>query len=142
MKVREVMTENVKVVDQSATLMEAVSIMRDMDVGFIPVTDGSRITGIVTDRDIALRAVAAGGNCGSMKVEEVMSREIYWVSGEATLAQAVEVMEEHKVRRLPVRDGENRLIGIISLGDIAVKADLGKAAEALERISEPAHPVR
>ena len=142
MKVREIMTKDVEVIREDSSLMQAASLMKRLDIGFIPVSNGKEIVGVLTDRDITLKAIVAGEECSRVEVREVMSRDVKWVSEDAPLSRAVGIMEEHQIRRLPVRDSEDNLVGVISLGDIAVKADLGKAAEALEMISEPAAPAR
>ena len=142
MKVREVMTGNVFVMREDETVANAASKMRELDVGVIPVTDGSRICGLITDRDITVRGVAGGKDPRQTRISEIMTQDICWKSEEATLEQATEELEENKIRRLLVKDEADQLVGIISLGDLAVKGSSDLSEEALEKISQPARPRR
>lgn len=142
MKVRDVMTGNIQLIDQGASLVDAAKEMKRIDVGSLPVTDGEELVGILTDRDIVVRSIAEEKNPEDIAVKDIMSAGVDWISTEATVDQAIGEMEQKKVRRLPVRDENKRIVGIVSLGDLAVKGDREQAAEALEEISKPAEPDR
>lgn len=137
-QVRDIMSRDVKVIAPEATLREAAQCMRDGDFGMLPVGEHDRMVGSISDRDIAVRAVAEGRDTSS-KVRDVMSQGICWVYDDEPVERAAELMSQHQVRRLPVVNRDKRLVGIVALGDIAVdRAELKPAAEALSAISEPA----
>jgi len=140
-RIKEVMTRHVEVVGPEATLREAAAKMADLDVGAMPVCDGDRLVGILTDRDIAIRAVARGSD-PSTPVREIMTSTIRYCFEDEPIERALETMTKRKIRRLPILDREKRLMGIVALGDLAVDADTGRAGEVLERVSEPARPSR
>jgi CBS domain-containing protein len=116
--------------------------MRDLDVGSLPVCDNDRLAGIVTDRDIAVRGVANGRDPEKTHVREVMTPGIVYVFDDEDTQRAARVMEEHQIRRLPVLNRAKRLVGIISLGDIAVRASAVLSGDALQAVSEPPIPIR
>jgi CBS domain-containing protein len=118
----EVMTPNPTALAQSATIMEAACAMRDNDIGDVVVLDNGRLCGIVTDRDIVVRALAAGCDPNRTSVGEICSRALVTLAPEDSTGQAVRVMREHAIRRLPIEDG-GRVVGIVTLGDVAVDAD-------------------
>ena len=143
MKVNELMTPEVEVVRPDDTLHTAAQMMADLDVGALPVCDGRRLTGMVTDRDITVRCVAAGGDPKSTRVTEAMTQDVQWCSDEESVDAAREKMAAHQIRRLPVIDKDHHLVGVVSLGDLAVKTeDAGSTGEALEGVSQPAQPAR
>lgn len=142
MKIREIMTPDVQCVGPGETLVDAAALMRQLDVGALPVCEGDRVLGMITDRDIAVRAVAEGRDPSRTPVREIMTTGVFHVLDEQEVAEAVRVMEKHQVRRAPVMNRERRLVGIISLGDIAVDASPALSAEALREVSQPAEPVR
>ena len=143
MQVREVMTRAVETIAPEATLEEAAARMKELDVGSLPVDDGERLLGIVTDRDIAVRGVAAGEHPRAVPVREVMTPVVVSCQEDHDLRAAARVMEEQQIRRLPVLDGAGRLVGIVSLGDLAVRTgDEQLAGEVIERVSEPTEPGR
>ncbi len=143
MELRDIMTRNVEVVRGDASLKEAATKMKTIDVGFIPVCDGDRLKGILTDRDITIRATADGRNPTKTKVADVMSTAIAYCLEDQELDEAVSLMEARQIRRLPVLNLDKQLVGIVSLGDIAVHAgDRDMAGETLEEISQPAAPKR
>jgi CBS-domain-containing membrane protein len=143
MELRDIMTRNVEVISGDASLKEAATKMKDLDVGLIPVCDGDRLQGILTDRDITIRATAAGRDPSKTKVADVMSTDIAYCLEDQEVDEAVILMEARQIRRLPVLDVDKCLVGIISLGDIAVHAgDREMAGETLEEISQPATPKR
>ena len=120
--IREVMTRNPKALAQSATIMEAACAMRDNDIGDVVVLDNGRLCGILTDRDIVVRALAAGCDPNRTSVGEICSRALVTLAPEDSTGQAVRVMREHAIRRLPIEDG-GRVVGIVTLGDVAVDVD-------------------
>jgi CBS domain-containing protein len=111
--------------------------MRSLDVGVLPVCDGDRLVGMLTDRDLTIRAVAEGRDPKITTVEEVMTPEVAYCFEDQDIEEAERVMEKHQIRRLPVLNREKRLVGIVSLGDFATKDDETRAGETLERVSEP-----
>jgi CBS domain-containing protein len=134
----EVMSRDVRVISPEASLQEAASQMRDGDFGLMPVGENDRMIGTISDRDIAVRAVAEGKGCDT-KVREVMSQGVIWAYENASLEEAAQKMSQHQVRRLPVVNADKRLVGIVSLGDFAVESeDIETAGQALCDISEPA----
>jgi CBS domain-containing protein len=111
--------------------------METEDIGAVPVVDGDELLGMVTDRDIVIRAVAKGKNPGGMPVREIFSREVVAVGPDDDLSNALQLMANHQVRRLPVVDQENRLVGIVSQADVALEAKEKAVGEMVEEISRP-----
>jgi CBS domain-containing protein len=143
MDLRDIMTRNVEVVSAGASLKDAAKKMKDLDVGLIPVCDGDRLKGVLTDRDITIRATADGRDPSKTKVSEVMSTDLAYCLEDQEVEEAVSVMEARQIRRLPIVNQDKRLIGIISLADIAVHVgDRDLSGETLEEISAPAEPKR
>jgi CBS domain-containing protein len=136
-QLKDLMSRDVKVVSPDATVDEAARTMRDGDFGMLPVGENDRMIGAISDRDIAIRAVAEGKGPGT-KVREIMSTGICWAYEDDTVESAAKLMSERQVRRLPVVNREKRLVGIVALGDFAVdSSEIRPAAEALAKISEP-----
>jgi CBS domain-containing protein len=121
-RVREVMTEDVLTVRQEESLAEAARLMRDADVGAVVVVDATAVRGMLTDRDIVVRAVAADLDPAVTSVGEAVTHDLVAVSPDDDIETAAELMRTHVVRRLPVLDGE-RLVGVVALGDLAVERD-------------------
>ena len=137
------MTRNVEVVSSGASLRDAATKMKQLDVGLIPVCDGDRLKGVLTDRDITVRATAHGRDPSNTKVSEVMSTDVAYCLEDQQVDEAVSLMEARQIRRLPIINTEKRLVGIISLADIAVHVgDRDLSGETLEEISAPAEPKR
>jgi len=134
MNVREVMTPDVVIASPEDTLQRAAEMMIDIDAGVLPVGENDRLVGILTDRDITVRAVAAGKEPTECKVREVMSPEIRYIYEDESVEDAARNMTELQVRRLPVLNREKRLVGIVSLGDLALKKK-SDAADALRGVS-------
>ena len=135
MKISEVMTPNPRSVKPGDSLQDAARIMRDEDAGAVPVVEGGRVTGMFTDRDIVIRAVADGDF--QAKVSDVCSDDVITCSPEMSTADAAQLMSDNQVRRIPVVDSDERLVGILSLGDLAVKEGRdSRMGETLEQISE------
>ena len=134
MYVREVMTPDVVIASPDDTLQRAAEMMIDIDAGVLPVGENDRLVGILTDRDITIRAVAAGKEPAECKVREVMSPEIRYIYDDESIEDAARNMTQLQVRRLPVLNREKRLVGIVSLGDLALKKK-SNAADALKGVS-------
>jgi CBS domain-containing protein len=143
MQLRDVMTHQVEVVRPGAAVQEAAALMRDLDVGSLPVCDGTRLQGMVTDRDITIRATADGRDPRQTPVREVMTSELFYCFEDQPVEEAASLMEEHQIRRLPILNRQKDLVGIVSLGDLAVDtSDEELVGEVLEEVSEPARPQR
>jgi CBS domain-containing protein len=142
--VAEVMTRDVRTMTPNDSVVDAARCMDELNVGVIPVCDGDRLVGVVTDRDIVVRGVAQQGEVGRMMLADVMSAHVRCAREDDDIEKALSEMADAQVRRLPVVDGEQRLVGIVSLGDIAAKdpADEGDLAMSLGDISSPAEPDR
>ena len=136
MKVADAMTRNVEIISPEKSICDAAKLMAKCDAGSIPVADGDRLIGMITDRDIAIRAVAEHRSPDT-PVGDVMSREILYCFEDEEAARVAENMSQQKVRRLPVVSRDKRLVGIVSLGDISRKADAAKAGQAMKEIAEP-----
>ena len=136
-QLKHVMSRDVKVIGPEMTIREAARSMCDGDFGMMPVGENDRMIGTISDRDIAIRAVAEGKGPAT-KVREIMSAGICWAYDDDTVEHAARLMSEHQVRRLPVVNHDKRLVGIVALGDFAVdSSQIEPAAKALSRISEP-----
>jgi CBS domain-containing protein len=143
MKVQEVMTREVEVIHPNATIAEAAEKMKQLDIGPLPVCDGTRVEGMVTDRDITVRATAAGHDPHTTKVREVMSPDVVYVFEDQDVKDAAKLMADKQIRRLIVLNRDKRLVGIVAMADLAVDANKDKlTGQTLESISEPAHPNR
>jgi len=144
MKVKEIMTASPACCTPDTSLREVAAMFVDHDCGAIPVVDGQetrRPIGIVTDRDIACRAIAKGLNALELTARDCMSSPSVTVPEDASLDEAIRLMEDNKVRRLPVVDERGRCIGVIAQADIALRAGKGKTAEVVREISEPSPSV-
>jgi CBS domain-containing protein len=143
MKISEIMTTNVEVIHPDARLVEAAKKMREMDVGSLPVCDGDRLLGMLTDRDITIRAVAEGEDPNEITIQDVMTREVVYCFEDQEVEEAARLMGEKQIRRLPVLNRHKRLVGILALGDVSVDyPDEGKTGKTLEEISKPSRPAR
>ena len=135
MNIRDVMTPNPRVVSPGDSIQNAARIMRDCDTGAVPVVDNGRPVGMVTDRDIVIRAVAEDGQLNRL-VRDIVSSGVVCASPDMSTREAEELMSGHQIRRLPVVEND-RIVGIVSLGDIAVKEAKDKrTGDTLEHISE------
>ncbi len=136
-QLKDLMSRDVKVISSDMTIGDAAKKMRDGDFGMMPVGEEDRMIGTISDRDIAIRAVAEGKD-GSTKVRDVMSEGIIWVYEDDSVEQVATMMSKHQVRRLPVVNRDKRLVGIVALGDVAVESsEIQPAAQALAEISKP-----
>jgi len=143
MQLKDVMTHGVEVVNPGTTLQEAAEKMRRLDVGPLPVCDGDRLVGMLTDRDITVRAVAEGCDPTTTPVREAMTPEIIHCFEDQDVQEAARLMAQYQIRRLPILNRNKRLVGMVSLGDLAVSTgDQRRVGEVLEQVSEPAEPRR
>jgi CBS domain-containing protein len=143
MHVGEVMTRNVEVIGSNASLKEAAAKMKSLDVGLIPVCEADELKGTLTDRDITVRGIAEGHNPLEKTVGDIMSTDLAYCFEDEDIDQALALMEERQIRRLPVLSREKRLVGIVSLGDLAVHAgQRERLGETLKEVSQPAAPRR
>jgi len=143
MRVSEVMTRTPECIAPTATVHDAAGRMKKLDVGSLPVCDNDRLVGLITDRDIALRSVASGRDPRTDPVRDVMTAGIIYCFEDQDASEAAQLMSEKQIRRLPVLDRDKRLVGIVSLGDLATEArDEKVAGDALKEISEPGRPSR
>ena len=136
MKVNEAMSRSVKLATPSESIQDAARLMAEMDVGVLPVAENDRLIGMITDRDIAVRAVAEGKS-PQTRVDEVMSREVLYCYEDEDLEEVSRNMANQQVRRMPVVTRDKRLVGIISLGDLARAEEPSTAGEAMSEISRP-----
>lgn len=143
MNVKEVMTAQFEMIDSTSSLNEAAKRMQSLNVGVLPIREGTKLIGLVTDRDIVVRGLAQQLDPSSTQVKDIISSRLVCCSGEDNVEEAARLMQENKVRRLIVCDQERTPTGIVSLGDIATKTKQEQlAGAALESISEPATPQR
>lgn len=143
MHLSEVMTTHVQGIAAHQTIREAAEVMERLRVGSVPVFQDSRPVGIVTDRDIVVRGIAAGLDCSQTHVSEVMSSELVSLPETTDIKTAARQMEERQIRRLLVTGESGEIVGIVSIGDIAAKAGQhGLSAELIETVSQPAQPTR
>lgn len=136
MNISQVMTPDVKVVSPTDSLQSAAFLMRENDVGLLPVGENDRLIGMMTDRDITIRAVAEGLSPEETEVQQVMTSEVEFIFDDYPVEEAARYMSELQVRRLPVVDRNHRLVGIISLGDVSL-SEQQSAGAALSSISRP-----
>jgi CBS domain-containing protein len=136
MKVKDAMTSDVCLANPDMSICEAACLMADSDIGTLPVGDGDRLVGMITDRDIAIRAVAQGKSPDT-PVRDVMSKEILYCFEDETTEHVARNMGDQKVRRLPVLDRKKRLVGIVSVGDLALSTKANVTGQAVAGISRP-----
>jgi len=131
------MTDRPHCVTPDTSITQAAELMESEDVGAVPVLDGDHLAGVVTDRDIVTRAIAKGKDPRGMPVREVSTTEVVTVGADEDLSHALQLMAEHKVRRLPVLDDDNRLVGVIAQADVALMAKEKDVGEVVGQISVP-----
>ena len=136
MQVSEVMTRDVRLIEPGQSIQQAAQLMAEMDAGIMPVREGDRLVGMITDRDIAVRAVAEGKGPDT-SIREVMTEDVKYCYEDDDTDDVARNMADIQVRRLPVLTREKRLVGIISLGDMVVSDASGRAGEAVAGISQP-----
>jgi len=143
MKISDIMTRDVQTVAPDDTIRRAAQMMDELNVGALPVCDGGRLVGVVTDRDITVRATSAGIAPDHCRVSEVMTDDPRTCYEDDPVMEVTRLMSGQQIRRVPVLDRDDRLVGIVSLGDLATDAKNTQAVEdTLERISEPSRPDR
>jgi CBS domain-containing protein len=139
MKIRDILTKDPHVIRPDAMISEAAKMMKQHDIGMLPVCDGQSLVGSITDRDLAVRAVAGARDPSSTKVRDVMTPDVFWCYDDQSLEEAAQLMEQKQIRRLPIVNRQKRLVGIVSLGDFALRSQNDRLAEeVLECVSEPA----
>jgi CBS domain-containing protein len=136
-RISEVMTARPRAVPPETPLSQVAELMAAEDVGAMPIVDRDRLLGVVTDRDIVVRAIAKGKDPRSMPVSEVATEEVVAVGPDDDLSEALRLMAQHQVRRLPVIDGDSRLIGVVSQADVALSTKEKTTGAAVEAISQP-----
>ncbi|HBP65903.1 MAG TPA: CBS domain-containing protein [Desulfosporosinus sp.] len=138
MKVREVMTSSVDCVTPDTTVIEVAQLMKKDDVGSIPICTDHQLMGIITDRDIVLKVVAAGKNTNNILAKDIMSTDIISVTTDQDVHEAANLMSKYQIRRLPVLEA-GKLVGIVAIGDLAIeKVHINEAGDALSDISQGA----
>ena len=144
--VSDVMTRGVQTLTPDDSMLQAAQAMETLDVGVIPICDGERLVGMVTDRDLVLRGLAQGYPAATTRLDGMITREVQYCHEGDSLDEVLQKMGESSIRRLPVLDEDHRLVGMVTLGDVAARtggADTGKAGQALSEISQapaPDHP--
>ena len=136
MKISEVMTRDVRTVRPDQTAQEAANFMLSEDTGSMPVSDGDRLLGMITDRDIAVRGVAKGHGPDT-PISELMTNDVVCARDTDDVADVASKMSSAQVRRMPIVDSSDRICGIVSLGDLSREADADAAAQALQGVSAP-----
>lgn len=140
MKIGDIMTTDVRTIDRNSTVEQAARMMKELNVGSIPVTENGNVIGIITDRDVVLRNVADGRTAADTRVEEVMSKTVVTATPDMDVHRAADLMAQNQIRRLPIVEN-NRMVGIVSIGDLAVRNIYeNEAGEALSSISKPSRP--
>jgi CBS domain-containing protein len=143
MRIAEIMTQDPEVVTSDFVLKDAALKMRELDVGMLPIKKDDRLVGMLTDRDITIRATAEGRDPTKTHVHEVMTQEVVYCFEDQEVSEAAKLMQERQIRRLPILNREKGLIGIVSLGDVAVHSgEKSVVAETIKEVSEPAAPHR
>lgn len=141
MQLREIMTHEVHAVPPQTSLRHAAQKMKSWDIGVLPVCENDKLIGVITDRDIAVRAVAEGKDPESCSVGNAMTPDLIYCYEDEDVERAAKLMEEKQIRRLPVMDRNHRLVGIVSLGDLATRQrDETLSHEVLEQVSQPNQP--
>lgn len=141
-QIANIMTRGVRTLAPTDSILKAAQAMSALDIGAVPVCDGDRLVGMVTDRDIVLRGVAQSCAPDTTPLSTVMSRDACWCYEDDSVDDAADKMRDAQIRRLPVVDRDKKLVGMLSLGDLATKGDVGEAGETLEQVSEPSRPDR
>jgi CBS domain-containing protein len=138
MKLNEIMTREVEIIQPDDTLRLAAQKMRDRDIGFLPVCDGENLMGVLSDRDIAIRALADGMDLNVMLSRDLMTSPAIYCFDDQDVTEAAKLMEENQIRRLVVLSREDKsLVGVVSLGDLARKGITDISGRVLQRVSEP-----
>jgi len=140
MQIKEIMTPNVETVAEDASIQHAAQRMASMDVGFLPVINNDGPIGVITDRDIAIRAVADGLDPQTTPVSQIMTNDVEILYEDQDVEEAARLMEEKQIRRILICTRDNRFVGVVSLGDLAVDThDAERCGHTLEKVSSPGH---
>jgi len=142
MRIQDVMTADVSFVRPDTPILEIARKMRDGDIGSTPVVEDERLVGMVTDRDVVVRVIAEGGDVRTKTARDAMSPGILYCFVDDSVEAVLENMGDQQIRRLPVIDRQKRLVGVVSLGDLALSGKRKAAGEALQEISQPSHSAR
>jgi CBS domain-containing protein len=143
MDIGSVMTREVAVVRPDSSLQEAAHVMKRLNVGSVPVCTGRKLVGMLTDRDITIRAVAEGRDPRQTRAEEVMTPDVVYAYEDQSVEEVADTMSAHQIRRMPIISRNKELVGIVALGDLAVDVqDDQMSGDVLEDVSEPARPRR
>ena len=134
--IRKVMTSNPSTIEPDKNVVEAARIMKQENAGVVPVTENGRLTGMVTDRDIAIRVVAEGKDPQSTAVREVASTDLVTIDPQQDLDEALRLMAKHQVRRLPVVEEDGRLVGVVAQADVAREGDDTQTGQVVQEISD------
>ena len=138
MKLSEIMTRDVVILQPDDSLQAAAKMMRDRNIGFLPVCDGDNLIGVISDRDITIRALADGMDVSIMLGRDLMTKPAIYCFDDQDVREAAKIMEENQIRRLVVLSREDkRLVGIISLGDLARNETADRSGKVLQKVSEP-----
>ena len=134
--IKDIMTSDPCTIDAGKSVAYAAKMMRDEDVGVAPIVEGDKLIGVLTDRDIATRVVAEGKDPQQTTVREVASKDVVTVDPQQELDEALRLMAQHQVRRLPVVEEDGRLVGVVAQADVAREADPERTGEVVQEISE------
>ncbi|HZM20380.1 MAG TPA: CBS domain-containing protein [Anaerolineales bacterium] len=138
MKLKEIMTSDIEVIHPTDTLQTAAQKMRDRDIGFLPVCDGERLIGVLSDRDMIVRALAEGMDSKAIVGRDLITSPAIYCFDDQSVDEAAKLMHDNQIRRLVVlRTDDKRMVGVVSLGDLAINVDDKLSGEVLQSISEP-----
>lgn len=137
MKLKEIMTRDVEVIHPDDSLQTAAQKMRERDIGFLPVCDDDRLIGVVSDRDIIVRVIAEGGDPKAMMGRNLMTAPVIYCFEDQDVEEAARIMQENQIRRLVILNRDKRLVGVVSLGDLAMNRPADQSGEILQSVSEP-----
>jgi CBS domain-containing protein len=139
MQIKDVMSRDVEIVAPDTPVRDAACRMRDLDTGFLPVGENDRLVGMITDRDIAVRAVAEGKDIKSTCVRDAMTDDVIYCFEDQETDDAAKLMSDRQIRRLPILNRQKRLVGVVSVGDLARVAGARIASQAMQGIAQPTH---
>jgi CBS domain-containing protein len=137
MKLKDIMTREVEVIHPDDPLQIAAQKMRDRDIGFLPVCDGDRLIGVVSDRDIIVRVIAEGRDSKAMMGRNLATAPVIYCFEDQDVDEAAQIMQENQIRRLVILNRDKRLVGVVSLGDLAMNRSADQSGEVLQSVSEP-----
>lgn len=135
MKVKEAMTKGIRIAEPDEKLTHAAKKMRTQNIGALPVVENRKLVGMITDRDLAIRAVGANKNPATTDVKDIMSDDCFWCAENEDLEDAVRIMEQNQVRRLPVMNDNKEIVGMLSLEDVAIHAPTPLTGEVLKAVA-------